>query len=101
VISHSFAFSASRRLEFSYKSIIPCTAFPSTFVSMLELSPPLPVFLLLRVGGLSRLNTRAVLVYLATCEHIHFNVDDKSNNNVEHIKKQLFQNVGTRGSVVD
>jgi hypothetical protein len=37
-----------------------CTAFPSTFVSMLELCPPLPVLLLLRVGGLSRLNTRAV-----------------------------------------
>jgi hypothetical protein len=36
-ISHSFAFSASRRLEFGYKSIIPCTAFPSTLVSMLEL----------------------------------------------------------------
>jgi hypothetical protein len=27
---------------------------------MLELSPPLPVLLLLRVGGLSRLNTRAL-----------------------------------------
>jgi hypothetical protein len=54
VISHSFAFSAS--LKFSYKSILPCTAFPSTLVSMLELSPPLPVLLLLRVGGLSRLN---------------------------------------------
>jgi hypothetical protein len=26
VISHSFAFSASRRLKFSYKSIVPCTA---------------------------------------------------------------------------
>jgi hypothetical protein len=49
VISHSFAFRASRRL--------------STFVSMLELSPPLAVFLLLRVGGLSRLNTRAVLSF--------------------------------------
>jgi hypothetical protein len=46
VISHSFAFSASRRL--------------STLVSILDLSPPLPVFLL-RVRGLSRLNTRAVL----------------------------------------
>jgi hypothetical protein len=46
VISHSFAFSASRHL--------------SILVSMLELSPPLPVLLLLRVGGLSRLNTRAV-----------------------------------------
>jgi hypothetical protein len=60
VISHSFAFSASRRLKFSYKSILSCTAFPSTLVSMLELSPPLPVLLLLRAGGLSRLNTRAV-----------------------------------------
>jgi hypothetical protein len=38
-----------------------CTAFPSTLVSMLELSSPLPVLLLLRVGGLSRLNTRALL----------------------------------------
>jgi hypothetical protein len=26
VISHSFAFSASRRLKFSYKSILSCTA---------------------------------------------------------------------------
>jgi hypothetical protein len=60
VISHSFAFSASRRLKFSYKSIVSCTAFPSTLVSMLELSPPLPVLLLLHVGGLSRLNTRAL-----------------------------------------
>jgi hypothetical protein len=34
-----------------------CTAFPSTLVSMLELSPPLPIFLLLRVAGLSGLNT--------------------------------------------
>jgi hypothetical protein len=34
-----------------------CTAFPSTLVSMLELSPPLPVLLLLRVAGLSGLNT--------------------------------------------
>jgi hypothetical protein len=46
VISHSFAFNARRHL--------------SILVSMLDLSPPLPVFLLLRVGGLSRLNTRAV-----------------------------------------
>jgi hypothetical protein len=46
VISLSFAFNASRHL--------------STLVSMLDLSPPLPVFLLLRVGGLSRLNARAV-----------------------------------------
>jgi hypothetical protein len=62
VISYSFAFRATRRLKFSYKSILPCTAFPSTLVSMLELSPPLPVLLLLRVGGLSRVNTRAVAV---------------------------------------
>jgi hypothetical protein len=33
-----------------------CTAFPSTFVSMLELSPPLPILTLLRVAGLSGLN---------------------------------------------
>jgi hypothetical protein len=46
VISHSFAFNASRHL--------------STLVSMLDLSPPLPTFLLLCVGGLSRLNTRAL-----------------------------------------
>jgi hypothetical protein len=62
VISHSFVFSASRRLKFSFKSIEDaCTAFPSTLVSMLELSPPLSILLLLRVGGLSRLNIRALL----------------------------------------
>jgi hypothetical protein len=33
-----------------------CTAFPSILVSMLELSPPLPILLLLCVG-LSGLNT--------------------------------------------
>jgi hypothetical protein len=61
VISHSFAFSASRRLNFSYRSIEnACTAFPSTLVCMLELSPPLPWLLLLRVGGLSRLNARTI-----------------------------------------
>jgi hypothetical protein len=60
VINHSFAFRASRRLKLSYKSILPCTAFPSTLVSMLELSPPLLSLLLLRDGGLSRLNTRAI-----------------------------------------
>jgi hypothetical protein len=37
-----------------------CTAFPSTLVSMLELSPPLPI-LLLRVAGLSGLNTIIVI----------------------------------------
>jgi hypothetical protein len=60
VITHSFAFSANRRLKFCYKSILPCTAFPSTLVSILELSPPVTVLLLLRVGGRSRLNTRAL-----------------------------------------
>jgi hypothetical protein len=34
-----------------------CTAFLSKLVSMLELSPPLPILLLLRVAGLSGLNT--------------------------------------------
>jgi hypothetical protein len=34
-----------------------CTAFPSTLVSMLELSPPLPILPLLRVARLSGLNT--------------------------------------------
>jgi hypothetical protein len=38
-----------------------CTAFPSTLVSMLELSPPLSILLLLRVAGLSGLNTTSVL----------------------------------------
>jgi hypothetical protein len=38
-----------------------CTAFPSTLVSMLELSPPLPILPLLRVAGLSGLNTIIVL----------------------------------------
>jgi hypothetical protein len=49
VISHSFAFSENA-----------CAAFPSALVSMLELSPPLPVLLLLRVGGLSRRSTRTL-----------------------------------------
>jgi hypothetical protein len=56
VVNHSFPFSASRRLKFSYKSSLPCAAFPSILVTRLELSPPLPVLPLLRVGGLSRLN---------------------------------------------
>jgi hypothetical protein len=60
VIINSFDFSASRRLKFSYKNILPCTAFPSTLVSMLKLSPPLPVLLLLRVRAPSRLNTLAI-----------------------------------------
>jgi hypothetical protein len=33
-----------------------CTAFTSTLVSMLELSPPLPMLPLLRIAGLSGLN---------------------------------------------
>jgi hypothetical protein len=43
-----------------------CTAFHSTFVSMLELSPPLPIFLLLRVAGMSGLNTIIVPVLSTT-----------------------------------
>jgi hypothetical protein len=39
-----------------------CTAFPSSLVSMLELAPPLPILLLLRVAGLSGLNTIIVLL---------------------------------------
>jgi hypothetical protein len=38
-----------------------CTAFPSTLVSMLELFLPLPILLLVRVAGLSGLNTIIVL----------------------------------------
>jgi hypothetical protein len=41
-----------------------CTAFPSTLVSMLELSPPLPILLLLRVAGLSGLKTIIVQYFL-------------------------------------
>jgi hypothetical protein len=67
VVSHSFPFRASRRLKFSHNSILPCTVFPSTLVSMLELSPPLPILLLPRVGGLSALSTRAILSSLQHC----------------------------------
>jgi hypothetical protein len=77
VISHSFAFSASRRIKFSYKSILPCTAFPSTLVSMLELSPPLPVLLLLRVGELSRLNTARVKVKVKVKVTLQLTVEEK------------------------
>jgi hypothetical protein len=42
-----------------------CTVFPSTLVSMLELSPPLPILLLLRVAGLSGLNTNIVIKHHA------------------------------------
>jgi hypothetical protein len=71
VISHSFAFRASRHLKFSYKSVLPCTAFPATLVSMLELSPPLPSLLLLCVGGLSRLNTRAITAFCKRPDREH------------------------------
>jgi hypothetical protein len=60
VVSHSFAFRASRRLKFSHNSILPCTALPTTLVSMLELSPPIPILLLPRVDGPSALSTRAI-----------------------------------------
>jgi hypothetical protein len=40
---------------------------PLQVVSMLELPPPLPVVLLLRVGGLSSLNTRAIHLYCWVC----------------------------------
>jgi hypothetical protein len=66
VVSHSFPFRASRRLKFSHNSVLPCTAFPSTLVSMLELSPPLPILLLPRVGGLSALSTRAIGLHSRT-----------------------------------
>jgi hypothetical protein len=50
-----------------------CTAFPSTLVSMLELSPPLPILLLLRAAGLSGLNTIIVRICHLTpmCGLIH------------------------------
>jgi hypothetical protein len=47
-----------------------CTAFPSTLVSMLELSPPLPILPLLRVAGLSGLNT----IIVQTGEGVHGSV---------------------------
>jgi hypothetical protein len=49
----------------SVRSILPCTerlcCIPLHTCSMLELSPPLPIILLLRVAGLSGLNTIIVL----------------------------------------
>jgi hypothetical protein len=48
-----------------------CTAFPSTLVSMLELSPPLPILLLLRVAGLSGLNTIIVPGFWVEREEKH------------------------------
>jgi hypothetical protein len=49
------------QLEAFFLAQNACTAFPSTLVSMLELFPPLPILLLLRVAGLSGLNT--IIVY--------------------------------------
>jgi hypothetical protein len=49
------------QLEAFFFVQIACTAFPSTLVSMLELSPLLPILPLLRVAGLSGLNTNIVL----------------------------------------
>jgi hypothetical protein len=62
VISNLIAFSASRRLKFSYKSILPCTVYSVRLycILLLELSPPLRILLPLRVGGLSRLNAARV-----------------------------------------
>jgi hypothetical protein len=53
--------------------IHPCTAFPSTLVSMLELSPPLTILLLPRVGGLSALSTRAVHYTMRGSRCVHDN----------------------------
>jgi hypothetical protein len=50
------------QLEAFFLVLNVCTAFPSTLVSMLELSPPLPILLLLRVAGLSGLNTIIVTI---------------------------------------
>jgi hypothetical protein len=47
-----------------------CTAFPSTPVSMLELSLPLPILPLLRVARLSGLNT--IIVVSLTYEYIRY-----------------------------
>jgi hypothetical protein len=55
-----------------------CAAFPSTLVSMLELSPPLPILPLLRVAGLSGLNI--IIVDSSKIMHHEF-------------KKLLLQNV--------
>jgi hypothetical protein len=44
-----------------------CTAFPSALVSMLELSPPLPILPLLRVAGLSGLNTIIIMLFTVVC----------------------------------
>jgi hypothetical protein len=78
-----------------YRSILPCTAFPSTLVSMLELSTPLPVLLLLRVGGLSLLNTRAVRLKTAsgksTAKTIHVGHLRLNLNPAKLSRKQCYQ----------
>jgi hypothetical protein len=56
-----------------------CTAFPSTLVSMLELSPPLPILLLLRVAGLSGLNT--IIVVAAVPSGLSLTPPKKIQNN--------------------
>jgi hypothetical protein len=55
-----------------------CTAFPSTLVSMLELSPPLPILPLLRVARLSGLNTIIVLHH--TNMFVSEEAEEKENN---------------------
>jgi hypothetical protein len=44
-----------------------CTALSATLVGVLEPSPPLLILLLLRVGGLSALSTRAFFFILKSC----------------------------------
>jgi hypothetical protein len=55
-----------------------CTAFPSTLVSMLELSPSLPILLLLRVAGLSGLNTSIVGTVALALIPLKWCVNEKS-----------------------
>jgi hypothetical protein len=81
VVSHSFAFSASRRL--------------STLVSMLELSPPLPVLLLLRVGRLSRLNTRALFAPVSNT------LPARSSRFTLNALKEIFINHPSSGGIND
>jgi hypothetical protein len=50
-----------------------CTAFPSTLVSMLELSPPPPILPLLRVAGLFRTK-----YYYFTLDGLSFEDSDQS-----------------------
>jgi hypothetical protein len=59
-----------------------CTAFPSTLVSMLELSPPLPILLLLRVAGLPGLNSIIVTFIVLYSKFIGFNLPFLSSSSV-------------------